>query len=186
MAGDVDNPRIWQNADIYVAAVGGATPPTDVSAALNANWEAIGLLAEDEGMTESRDEDTTDHYAWGGILVRTTRSKHKRQIRFTPLEDNDAVFALRNPGSTVSSNDGLTTRTVKVPTANPRSFVIQTVDGDVTRRRYIARGEVIEVGDLETSDSKIEAGDLTITVYPDESGVLWVDYSNDLQQIVSV
>lgn len=186
MAGDPTNANIWADANVYVAFDLDAELPADVDTEFGADWELVGLLNGEDGFTETRDEDTTDHYAWGGILVRTTRSKHKRQIRFTPLEDNDAVFALRNPGSTVSSNDGLTTRTVKVPTANPRSFVIQTVDGDVTRRRYIARGEVIEVGDLETSDSKIEAGDLTITVYPDESGVLWVDYSNDLQQIVSV
>jgi hypothetical protein len=76
VAGDIANPRFWVNADVWVASVG-TTAPTDVAAAWPANWDTVGLLTED-GMTESRNDDTADHYAYGGILIRTTRSKHKR------------------------------------------------------------------------------------------------------------
>src|SRR5689334_13641230 len=104
MAGDTDNPRVWVNADVYVGDVG-STAPTDIDTAIDADFTALGLLSED-GMTESREDDKTDHYAWGGILVRTTRSKHKRTIKVIALEDNPVVFDLVNPGSEAESVGG--------------------------------------------------------------------------------
>ncbi len=181
MAGDTANPRVWVNADVYTAPVG-TTAPTDVTAAWSAAWKALGLLSED-GMTEGRDEDTTDHFAWGGILVRTTRSKHKRTIKVTALEDNVTVFGLVNPGSTWVTASGVTTRTVKVPTPNIRAFGIERGDGTVKARRAIPRGEVIEVGDIESTDADMTMVELTINVYPDSSGVLWYDITNDAQAV---
>jgi hypothetical protein len=182
MAGDTDNPRVWVNADVYVGAVD--TPaPTDLVTPLNAAFEALGLLSED-GMTEAREEDKTDHYAWGGILVRTTRSKHKRTIRVIALEDNPVVFDLVNPGSEAETTGGVTTRTVKTPQPNKKAFVIEQSDGDITRRISIPTGEVLDVGDIETSDSTLAQKELTITVYPDEEGVLYHEITNDPQAAV--
>lgn len=183
MAGDTDNPRIWLLGDVFVAPVG-TTAPTTVSAALDDAFDALGLLSED-GLTESRDEDSTDHYAWGSILIRTVRSKHKRTFKVTALEDNPVVFDLVNPGSTATTASGVTTRTVKVPTSNPKAFVIQTKDGAVTRRRAIAKGEVTEVGDIVSAEGDIEGKELTITVYPSSAGVLYTDITDDAQAAVS-
>lgn len=179
MAGNTANPRIWVNADVYVAPVGTAAP-TDTATALNAAFLPLGLLSED-GMVESREEDSTDHYAWGGILVRTTRSKHKRTFTVTALEDNPVVFDLVNPGSTAVTNTGVTTRTIKVPGPDPRAFVIELVDGDIVKRRYIPRAEVVEVGDVTFSDSEMVMYELTINIYPDGSGVLYKDFTDDPQ-----
>lgn len=181
MAGDTDNPRIWGGGDVYVAPVG--TPaPTNIATALNAGFKPLGLLDE-SGMVESRDETITDYWAWGGILVRTTRSKHKRTIKVTALESNPVVYDLVNPGSDETESGSISTRTVKVPTANPKAFVIETTDGDITRRRYIPRGEVLEVGDITAADEEMEMFELTITVYPDADGVLWKDISDDAQAL---
>ena len=185
MAGDTDNPRIWVNADVYVGDVG-STAPTDVTTALDAAFEALGLLSDD-GMTESREDESTDHYAYGGILVRTTRSKHKRTITVTALEDNPVVFDLVNPGSTASTSAGptppagVTTRTVKVPQPDPKAFVLELVDGDVTKRRHIARGEVVAVGDVQISDNEMTMYELTINIYPASDGTLYTDITDDTQ-----
>jgi hypothetical protein len=179
MAGDTDNPRIWIGADVYVADVD-TVAPADTTTAWSGSWEPLGLLSED-GMTESRDQDSTDHYAWGGILVRTTRSKHKRTIVVTALEDNDVVFGLVNPGSTAESSGGVTTRTVVVPGSDPRSFGFEFVDGDITKRRIVPRGEVVEVGDVTFSDDEMAAYELTINIYPDGDGVLYYDITDDPQ-----
>lgn len=182
MAGDTANPRIWLGADVYVAPVG-STAPVDVTAAWAAAWVALGLLSED-GMTESREDDTTDHYAWGGILVRTTRSKHKRTLQVTALEDNKTVWALLNPGSSAATTTGLTTRTVKVPTPDPKAFGFELKDGTVTKRLIVPRGEVIEVGDASYSDSEMAMRELTINVYPSALGVLYTEITNDVQAVV--
>src|SRR5687768_10959035 len=105
MAGDVANPRIWTNADVYTAPLG-TTAPTDVAAAWGAGWDPVGLLAED-GLTESRDSDSNDFYAWGGTLIRTVRSKHKRTFTVTALEDSHLVWELTNPGSTAATATGI-------------------------------------------------------------------------------
>ena len=180
MAGDTANPRIWINADVYVAPVG-TSAPTDTTTALNVAYEALGLLSED-GMTESRDQDSTDFYAYGGILVRTVRSKFKRTFKVIALEDTPVVFDLVNPGSSASTAGGVTTRTVKVPsTPNPKAWVIETVDGTITRRRAIPNAEVTELADINISDSEITAYEMTLTVYPDADGILYYDITDDPQ-----
>ncbi|MFJ9961076.1 phage tail tube protein [Streptomyces avermitilis] len=181
MSGNIDNPRLWEGADLYTGPVGTALP-TDLTVAMTTvpAWKAVGLLSED-GASESRDEDVNEFYAWGGRLVRTRRSKHKRQIKVTCLEDNLIVFGLINPNSTVTTTTGVNHRVVKVPKSEKASFVLELTDGDITRRRHIPTGEVVEVGEVSLSDSDIAAFELTITIYPDSADVLYHDYDNDPQ-----
>lgn len=181
MSGSVANPRIWEGADAYVAPLG-TTPPVDVTAAWATPWKSLGLLSED-GASESREQDSADHFAWGGVLVRTTRSKFKRSMKITCLEDNPNVFALVNPGSTAATVTTLTTRTIKNPTRVPQAFGLETRDGIVTRRRVITRGEVTEIGEVKLADSDMTAYEITITIYPDSNGVLYTDLTNDAQAV---
>jgi len=177
MAGDIENPRIWSGADVYVGATS-TTAPTNIASPLDAGFKALGLLGED-GASETRDQDSTDHYAWGGILVRTTRSKYKRSITVTALEDNLVVLGLVEPGSVTSDTGTVATTVVSTPSgSDPRSFVLVLTDGDVTKRRYIPRGEVTEVGDVSLSDSEMTGYELTITIYP-VNGVLYKDITDD-------
>lgn len=180
MAGDVDNPRIWVNADVYVGYTD-SSGPTDLTTPLDdEEWTPLGLLSED-GLTETRADEQTDHYAWGGILVRTTRSKHKRTFVVTALEKNPAVMGVVSPGYQAETAAGVTTERHYVPTPNPRSFVFEFIDGDNVLRRYIPRGEVTEVGDVTFSDSEMAGYELTITVYPASDGLLYTDYTDDPQ-----
>ena len=177
MAGNTANPRVWLLGDVYVAPVG-TTGPTNTTSSLNAAFDALGLLHED-GLTQSREEDSTDLYAWGGILVRTVRSKHKRSFVVTVLEDNPTVFALVNPGSTATDDGTTTTRTIKRPTTDPRTFVFETQDGDVTRRIHVPRAEVTAVGDATSSEADMETRELTSTGYPDATtGVLFYEITD--------
>jgi len=183
MAGDTANPRLWEGADLWTAPRATALP-TDLTAAMTTvpAWKAVGLLSED-GASESRDEDVNEFYSWGGRLVRTRRSKHKRQLKVTCLEDNLVVFGLTNPNSTVTTDEtsNINTRTVKVPKSEKVSFVLELEDGDIKRRRHVPIGEVVEVGEVTLSDSDLQAFELTITVYPDSNDVLYLDYDNDPQ-----
>ncbi|NED27547.1 hypothetical protein G3I37_22055, partial [Streptomyces anulatus] len=78
MSGNVNNPRLWEGADLWTAPVSTALPAVlDDAMTTVPDWKAVGLLSED-GASEARDEDSTDFYAWGGKLIRTKRSKHKR------------------------------------------------------------------------------------------------------------
>ncbi|MFD5308184.1 phage tail tube protein [Streptomyces ardesiacus] len=181
MAGDIANPRLWEGADLWTAPVG-TLLPTDLSTDMTdvAAWKAVGLLSED-GASEGRDEDTSDFYAWGGKLIRVRRSKHKRTITVTCLEDNLVVFGLVNPGSSVSTANGVNTRKIRIPKSERVSFCLELMDGDITRRRFIRQGEVTAVGEVALSDSALQAFELTITIYPDADNVLYEDIDNDPQ-----
>ncbi|WP_405061896.1 hypothetical protein OG474_09645 [Kribbella sp. NBC_01505] len=174
MAGDPTKASLWANADVYYAPVG-TTAPTDTYTAPAVAWKLVGLLDGDEGMTEARDEDTSEHYAWGGILVKSTRSKHKRTIKFVALEDNDNVFALVNPGSDRAAADvnGVVVDTVRVPVAQEYAFLFEVRDGDKVRRRIVKRGEITEVGEIKDSEADLTAYEMTTTLYPESDGELY-------------
>lgn len=178
MAGNTANAALWTGADVYIAPVG-TTEPSDCSAAFGAGWDAVGLLDGEEGFTESREEESSDFYAWGGILVKRTKSKHKRTVKFVCLEDNATVFDLINPGSTRATVSGLTTSTVKVPTGAEFAIALETSDGTVVKRRLIKRAEVQEVGEVKESETDLTVYEVTVVIYPEADGTLYVDLQED-------
>lgn len=182
MAGNTANPRVWLNGSVFAGAVGTAAP-TDTTTSLNVAFKDLGLLSED-GTEEVHDADTAEFFARGGILVREVRSKDKVTIKVTALEDNPVVFALVNPGSSQSTTTGLTTRVIKVYQPNPMAFVIEDKDGAVTRRKAIAKGEVIEVGPA-VAGPEMTMRELTIVVYPSAGGVLYTELTDDPAAAVS-
>ncbi len=165
MANDAENAHVWAEGDVYVADFGTAGPE-DATELWPVGYVALGLLGED-GTTEARGQEVKDHYAWGGILVKTTSSKHTREIEITALEDNPAVFELINPGSTRGVVSGLKTSVVKVPNYPMVALGIETRDDLVTRRKLIARAKVREVSEVKDSDSEMTMYKIKFTVFPD-------------------
>jgi hypothetical protein len=182
MAGDTANPRIWIGADVYVAPLG-TTAPTDVTTALPAAFVALGLLSVDSP-TLTSDNDETDYFAHGGVYIRTIRSKFKNHVKVVPLEDNKTVWALRNPGSTVSTTTGLTTRVYKTPVPAPQMMVWHLTDGTVTARRIFTKVDLASVGDMAFTDNDILAPEMTFNVYTDSTGVWGREITNDPAAVV--
>lgn len=176
MAGDATNAALWQNADVYIAAAN-ATAPTNVTSAWGNAWSAVGLLDGEAGFAESREEESNEIYAWGGLLVKKTKSKHKRTIKFTCLEDNAVVFGLVNPGSTRTTAAGITTKSVKVPTLTEFAIGFETRDGVNTKRRTVKRAVVEEVGETVESESGLTVYEITVTIYPETDGSLYTEIS---------
>lgn len=179
MAGDTANASLWQNADVYIAPVG-TSGPDDVSTAWGVSWEPVGLLNGDEGFTEAREQESSEHYAWGGILVRKTKSKHKRTIRFVALEDNETVFKLINPGSTRNEAAGITTDTVKVPTNEDFAIGFEVTDGTKRKRRVVSRATIESVAEIKESEVGLTAYDVTVVIYPESDGTLYTDISGTI------
>lgn len=164
MAGDPASATIWPDADVYTAPLGTAIP-LDASTAFAAAWELVGLLDGDEGFTQSRDEDVSDHYAWGGILVRTSRRNFKLTIGFTALEDNDVVRDLVWPGSAAGQ--------LVVPTPARILIAFETREGAAVRRLISAyQAEVAVDGDITDQEAELTNYPLVATIFPDATGVL--------------
>jgi len=176
MAGDATNAALWQNADVYIAAAN-ATGPTNVSSAWGAAWSAVGLLDGEAGFAESREEESNEIYAWGGLLVKKTKSKHKRTIKFVALENNATVFGLVNPGSTRTTASGVTTASIKTPTLTEFAIGFESRDGNATKRRTIKRAVVEEIGETVESESGLTVYEITVTIYPETDGTLYTEIS---------
>lgn len=166
MAGDPLKANLWTDADVYVATDLNAALPASAAAPFGAAWNLVGLLDGDEGFPESRDEDTDDKYAWGGILVRTSRAHFKLTKSFTALEDNETTYSLLWPGSTPTQ--------IVVPRPAKVKIAFETREGDKVRRLITARyAEVTLDGDHGENETDLEAMTFTATIFPTSGGVLF-------------
>lgn len=181
MAGTSANASLWTDADVYIAPLG-TTGPIDVTTAYAVAWKAVGLLDGEEGLTMSRDEDTAEHYAWGGILVKKTRSKHKRTIKFVAMEDNATVFSIVNPGSTqaVSGTGAAAIKTsgVKVPKYTDFAISFELRDGTKTKRRTVKRATIEEIGEISENETDMAVYEITVVIYPESDGTLFTEIEN--------
>lgn len=165
MSGDTDNASLWTDADVYVAALGVATPAT-IDDAFPAHWQLVGLLDGDDGFSEGRSWDKSDKFAWGDILVRTARRNFKLTKKFTALERNAATEELMWPGSTVG--------TLVVPRPDRIQIGFETREGEIKRRLICAyQAEVDLDGDIDDKEGDLTKYKFIATIYPDSDGNLW-------------
>ncbi|QOI66924.1 major tail protein [Microbacterium phage GardenState] len=180
MAGNAANTSQWAGADVFITRTPGLAGPTDLTSPWPVGWEPVGLLDGEEGFTEAREDETSERFAWGGVLVRRSKSKHKRTIRFVALEDNEVTFGLVNPGSERTSLNGVRRSTVKVPVAGDRfSIGFETRDGARIKRRVVETAEVQEVAEIKESETEPTIYDITVVIFPDADGVLYTDIETD-------
>lgn len=176
---DANDTNIWANADVYIAPAGTAGP-TDLTAAWGAAWDAVGLLDGAAGFQHARSEDTKEHFAWGGILFAQTKSKHRRTVKFTALEDNDTIFALVNPGSTRNTATGVRTDTVKIPVAGTKFAIgMETTTGAKKRRRFALNAEIQSVADLKENEDAPSVWEITVLIFPEADTTIWHELSTD-------
>lgn len=180
MSGNAKNTSQWEGADVYIAA-GETAGPSDLTSPWASAWTAAGLLDGEEGFTEGRDEDTSESYAWGGILYRRTKSKHKRTIKFVALEDNAVTFRLRNPGSVRTATGGVRKSKVVVPKSDSFAIGFELRDGDKVKRRTIKRAEVSEVGEIKESETDPTVFEFTVLIFPEADGTLYEDVETDTE-----
>lgn len=165
MAADATNASIWTDADVYTAPVGTAIP-ADASTPFGAGWTLLGLLDGGDGMTETRTEDTAEHFAWGGILVRTSRKNFKLTKEFTVLEDNAATRALIWPGSSATS--------YVVPKPSNIMIAFETREGGKVRRMITHNYAQVDVsGTILDNEADLKKVKLVATIFPDSAGILF-------------
>lgn len=171
MSGNTENARLWADADVYIGPLT-ATNPASVSEEFSADWGLVGLLDGDDGITETRDVDTSDLYAWGGILVRTSRKNFKLTKKFSALEDNATTRGVIWPGSPAG--------TLIVPRPVPVKVAFETRDGDTVRRLITKRYAVIDTdGDLAENESDLSKVGLAAVIYPTAAGELFIEQKSD-------
>lgn len=166
MAGDPSQANLWADADVFVTFDLAAVVPADDATPFAAEWELVGLLDGDAGFTEARNEDESDIFAWGGVLVRTSRRNYKETWTFTALEWNDTTKRLYRPGSTAT--------TWKVPRLEWVKIAFENREGDTVKRAISAyRAQVKVDGDVTRNESDLSKLTFMATIFPSADGDLF-------------
>lgn len=167
MPADPANARLWMNADVYVSFDLAAAVPATEAAVFPAAWNQIGLLDGDDGFVEQTSEDVNDSYAWGGILMRTSRKNFKLTKSFTAFEYNPVVNRLRYPGSVAGI--------ISVPRLEKVKIAFETRDGTTIRRMISSNyAEVAVDGDVTENETDVASVKFIATIYPTGTGELFV------------
>lgn len=166
MSGDPDKAALWADADVYVGIVGTSEIPTSAAEPFGATWDLCGLLNGEDGFTQTREQEKGDYYAWGGILVKTSRRNFKLSMKWSVLEDNDTTRGLIWPGSTESE--------LVVPRPGPILLGFELREGDKVKRLITKRHAVVDVdGDVQENESDLTKYPLVADIFPDAAGVLF-------------
>lgn len=181
MAGDPTKASQWEGADAYIHDTTGTAGPADLTTAWGTGWQLVGLLDGDEGFTWEREEESSEKYAWGGLLIKRVKSKHKRTLKIVALEDNATVFKLVNPGSTRATAAGLTTSTIKVPKRAEFALGLELREGDKVVRRTIKRAEVDTIDEIKESEAEVTVYAITVVLYPEADGTLYTEISGEVE-----
>lgn len=165
MSGDPDKASIWGDADVFVGEVDALTP-ANIDTPFDGSWDLVGLLDGDAGFEESRSQDSSDFFAWGGLLVRTSRRNFKLTRKFVALEENAVTLGLVWPGSDQGER--------RVPKVRRVKLGFETTDGEKVKRVITRRyAEIEEIGTIKDSESELTKLEITVSIYPDADGVLF-------------
>ncbi|EIV23230.1 MULTISPECIES: hypothetical protein [Mycobacteroides] len=142
MAGNADNVKLWDGADVLIYT--GTDSPYDITSPATTNnlpatitdpwpalWKYVGLLHGDNGFENTREWNETDITAWGYGVVKVASKNLKVERKFTALEDNETTTSLIWPGSTDTA--------IVVPKPASRFIAFQLVDDLGHTTRYISK-----------------------------------------------
>lgn len=171
--------RVGITGELYSAATTTAAPTTSVSA-LNAAFIGLGYVGED-GVEEAYDDTVEEIVAWQGArVVRANTTSSKATLKLKLIETKGATLGLFHKGSTVAVvSAGQWKLDVVNPTPDPRSFVLDVLDGTKHIRIYVANGEVTERGAIVYANGEPIGFEVTITCYSDANGVVLTKFSDD-------
>lgn len=165
MAGDPINAALWTDADVLVAPLGSPIP-ANAAAAFSGAWTRVGLLDGDAGADHNRSVNKDDKFAWGQILVRTSRKNFKLELGFTMLEYNDATRSIIWPGSSATR--------LKVPTPTPILLALELREGNRTRRLITALHAECDVDSYNESENDLAKFPVKASIFPNGDKELWI------------
>jgi hypothetical protein len=180
VANDADNVRVGLNGSIYIAPKGTAAP-ADLATAWPAGWVDLGYLSDD-GVEMSYSTETEDINAWQSLSpVRKVLTGVDMTLGFTAIELKTSTVTLYFPSSTMTEvTAGVNKLSIPAaPSPDERAIGLEWVDGDITNRLIIARGEVTNRDSITLARSGAVSLPMTVSAYADTAPEIAVWLSND-------
>lgn len=140
--------------------------PTDAVAALNVAFKELGYISED-GVTEAEGTSENKIKAWqAAAVVRKVRTEHDLTYKFDCIEgSNDEVISVAYQNGTAAAYE------ITGTMPGYEAFVIEAVDDNKVIRIVVPNGQVTEIGERKYAGTEASSLPLTVTAYPDASGV---------------
>jgi hypothetical protein len=177
MANTASAVKVGVTGSVYVGATSASAPTSSV--ATLTGFTELGYVSPD-GVEEAIETSTSQIRAWqNGDLVREVITESTATFKFTLMETTKAVIELYY--GTTASGTGTSAKVDVNPSASGgrKSFVINVVDGASVIRTYIASGEVTAVEPLTAANGDVLGYGMTITAFPNSSGVAFTKFSSD-------
>lgn len=166
----------------------GTALPTDTKAQtpLAASFVAVGYISSD-GVVETTNTDTSNIVAWGGDNVRTVQTTHEVTYALTMIETNKESAGVYYGDDNVTATPATVTEgnqlAIKVTSVELIHYVwaFEILDGFRTGRVVLPDAQVTARGDVSYVDSDAISYPVTLTAYPDGTGVKAYIYWDDGQ-----
>ncbi|WP_454892207.1 phage tail tube protein [Alloscardovia omnicolens] len=164
-------------------APAGTKLPENASDSLDPAFKSVGLLNED-GITYSEDNDTTDVNDMDGEVVLSVNASHSETVQFVMLETNEESLKLRFGKDNVkadASKKTLQYATVP-PTGEKVSLVVDTlmVGNDRRKRTVIELANLTDTGDRQEHAGDPIQYDVTFAIYKNSKGHFTENYIEPL------
>jgi hypothetical protein len=168
MAKDRTNIRIYgdDTSAVYVAPKG-TTGPTTL-AAPGVGFVEVGWLSED-GIEVNRDANIAEFNGFqGGAIVRTKKTSVKDTFKFVCLEETATTLGLAYAGVTPTTATGVDTfHITNQTTSDTRAWVVDVVDGTITKRYVVPAGDAELTGAIAHKNSDMTMYEFTVTITGD-------------------
>ena len=169
MAKDRDNVRIYGDdaSGVWVAPKG-TTGPTTLEAPA-AGFVEVGWIDDDGGVDIDRTEDVAEFKAWqGGTTLRKKVTSVEDSFKFVALEETATTLGLYYKGVTATTATGVDTYSItNQAVSDERAWVVDMVDGAVTKRYVVPSGEVTGRATISHRNSELTMYEFTVTIYGD-------------------
>jgi len=166
---------------VYRAPLG-TVLPTDATAALGAEFEALGYISE-AGVTPTRDTSVEKIKAWGGDIVAALLTDESRSFEFTLLEVfSEAVQAFVHGDENVTATAATTTAGTQLAVVDKGGKPVQQVlvfdmrHGDKRRRVIVPVADPTITGEEAWTDGSLSAYTVTVEAIKDDSGARVYEY----------
>ncbi len=160
------NVRVGATGAVYFAPIATALPTNATTALISAYTNGDVGYISDAGVTQTVDESITDIRAWqGGDVVRKVQTSHDVTFDFEMIETSTNTLTTFYGGYTT----GLSTITsTQLP---HQRMVLEVIDGAVKLRIVLPDAQITERGDVTYASDDAVKYPVTVTAYPDGTGV---------------
>lgn len=173
------------NGAIFRAPAGTALP-VDESTALAGPFESQGYVSND-GLSRAINRAFEQIREWGGLEVKRLKTEVSVTLDFTLIEASNGEVAKTVWGEdavtitpATSGAGGKLAVAFKGDDPAPSVWAIDMKDGNALRRIAAANAQITtEDFTQEFTNSSVISYPVTLTLFPDEDGVFFYEYSDD-------